>query len=307
MTPDISVIIPTFRRPEGLHRAVTSILAQANPCGLTIELVVVDNDPEGSARDAVETLSRDAAMPVHYVHARDPGVANARNAGLAKATGEFIAFLDDDEEAPAAWLCEMLGEQRFHEADVVFGPVLARLPDDIRAHRAYYAEFFSREGPEESGVIDHYYGCGNSLVRRAALPDRDEVFSASRNDIGGEDDLLFAELKANGARFAWCAEAFVWEDPLMSRTRLGYTLRRAFAYGQGPSAACAAASPANLAGIVYWMMIGAGQFAVFGSLALVLWLTRAPHRARMLDKAIRGLGKLLWGGPFKLRFYGAAA
>lgn len=302
---DISVIIPTFRRPEGLRRAAGSILAQANPCGLALELVIVDNDPAASARDAVAALSDAAPVAVRYVHAAEPGVANARNAGVAAAEGEFIAFLDDDEEAPAAWLCEMVGEQRFHEADVVFGPVRARLPDAIEHHRAYYEEFFSRKGPEESGVIDHYYGCGNSLIRRAALPGRDQPFSAERNDIGGEDDLLFAEMKQAGARFAWCAEAFVWEDPMLSRTRLGYTLRRAFSYGQGPSAACAAAR--HLPGIVFWMGVGAAQFAVYGTAALALWIVRAPLRARMLDKALRGLGKLLWGGPFKLKFYGSAA
>ena len=307
MTPDISVVIPTFRRPEGLRRAVMSIFNQVNPCGLSVELVIVDNGPAGSAQSLAAELIAPAPFPARYVHAAEAGVANARNAGLAAAQGEFIAFLDDDEEASPAWLCELVGEQRFHNADVVFGPVLARLPDTITRHREYYSQFFSRPGPEESGVIDHFYGCGNSLIRRAAMPDRADVFSAERNDIGGEDDLLFAEMKAGGARFAWCAEAHVHEDPLLSRTRLGYTLRRAFAYGQGPSAACAAASPANLSGVAFWMAVGAGQFAVYGSAALVLWIMRAPHRARVLDKAVRGLGKMFWGGPFKLRFYGAAS
>lgn len=302
---DISVIIPTFKRPDGLDRAARSILRQANPCGLKLELIIVDNDPAATACDAVRAMAEHAPIPVRYIHAAEPGVANARNAGVAAASGEFIAFLDDDEEAPASWLCELVGEQRFHEADVVFGPVRARLPDAITDHRAYYIQFFSRMGPDESGVIDHYYGCGNSLIRRAALPQREAPFSAERNDIGGEDDLLFAEMERAGARFAWCAEAHVFEDPMLSRTRLGYTLRRAFAYGQGPSAACAAAR--HLPGIVFWMGVGAVQFAIYGTAAAALWLVRAPRRARMLDKAVRGLGKLFWGGPFKLKFYGSAA
>jgi hypothetical protein len=55
------------------------------------------------------------------------------------------------------------------------------------------------------------------------------------------------------------------------------------------------------------MAVGAAQFAVYGSAAAALWLVRAPRRARMLDKAVRGLGKLFWGGPFTLKFYGSAA
>ncbi len=306
MPVQVSVIIPTFRRPDGLQRAADSILAQANPCGLTIELVIVDNDPDGSALSRGQEIARKAALPVKVVHMPSPGVANARNAGLAASTGELIAFLDDDEEAPVTWLCELVGSLRFYEADAVFGPVRTRLPDSVTAHREYYSQFFARSGPEESGHIDHYYGCGNSLIRRDALPSG-QPFDAARNETGGEDDLLFAQMQARGAVFAWSAEAWVWEDPMVHRACLNYTLKRAFAYGQGPSAACAASRPVNLPGIVFWMCVGAAQAVLYGIAAGALWAVGAPRRARMLDKAVRGLGKVFWGRPFSLGFYGASA
>ncbi|MEE2526977.1 glycosyltransferase family 2 protein [Hyphobacterium sp. HN65] len=303
---DVSVIIPTFKRPDGLTRAAESILAQANPCGLSIELVIVDNDPDGSGLAAAQAVAKVAAVPVQIVHMPEPGVANARNAGLAASTGELIAFLDDDEEAPVTWLCELIGTLRFYEADAVFGPVRTRLPDSVSRHRDYYSQFFARSGPEESGHIDHYYGCGNSLIRRAALPG-DQPFDTSRNQSGGEDDLLFAQMQEAGAVFAWSAEAWVWEDPLTSRATLNYTLKRAFAYGQGPSAACASRRPVNIPGILFWMAVGAVQSVIYGIAAAALWAVGAPNRARMLDKAVRGLGKVFWGGPFTLNFYGSAA
>jgi cellulose synthase/poly-beta-1,6-N-acetylglucosamine synthase-like glycosyltransferase len=303
---DVSVIIPTFRRPEGLERAARSVLNQANPCGLSIELIIVDNDPGGSALDDAGALAEATNLPVRVVHMPEPGVANARNAGLAASTGELIAFLDDDEEAPATWLCELVGTMRFYDADAVFGPVRTRLPDDVTRHREYYSEFFARSGPDESGHIDHYYGCGNSLIRRSALPGG-QPFDTERNTTGGEDDLLFAQMQAAGAVFAWSAEAWVFEDPLASRATLQYTLKRAFAYGQGPSAACASRRPVNIPGIIFWMVVGAGQAVVYGIAAGLLWAIGAPRRARMLDKAARGLGKVFWGGPFKLGFYGSAA
>src|SRR5690606_1378491 len=114
-----------------------------------------------------------------------------------------------------------------HDADVVFGPVRGRTPRELRRHRAYFERFFSREGPAEEGVIDHYYGCGDSLLRRAALPDRDRPFSAIRNHIGGEDDLLFGQMRAAGARFAWAPDAWVWEDPAPGRLSLRYAVARA--------------------------------------------------------------------------------
>ncbi|HQR88935.1 MAG TPA: glycosyltransferase family 2 protein, partial [Caulobacter sp.] len=88
---------------------------------------------------------------------------------------------------------------------------------------------------------------------------------------------------------------------------LDYTLARAFAYGQGPSAHCAAASPPDRIGVARWMVIGVAHAAVFGAVAGLKWLTRSQDRANWLDKAARGLGKTLWWGPFKIHFYGRTA
>jgi len=303
----VTVMIPTQRRLGGLAVAARSVFAQVGVDFARLELVVVDNDQTPSAQATVAELTGEAPFPVHYVHEPRPGVAHARNAGMAAAGGELIAFLDDDEEAPAGWLAALLAAQARYQADVVFGPVRARAPASVTRHRDYLERFFSREGPAEAGVIDHYYGCGDSLLRRAALPDPVAPFAVERNHIGGEDDMLFGHMRAGGARFAWEPAAWVWEDPVPDRLSLDYTIRRAFAYGQGPSAHCAAASPPDRLGVARWMAVGVVQSALFGLVAGFKWLTRAGDRADWLDRAARGLGKTLWWGPFKIQFYGRTA
>ncbi len=302
----VSIIVPTQRRPEGLATAVRSVLRQQGVEPRELELVVVDNDQQPSARPAVEAAGRGAPFPVLYVHEPAAGVANARNAAMAAASGELIAFLDDDEEAPDGWLAALLAAQARYDADVVFGPVRGRAPANVQ-HREYLECFFSREGPAEGGLIDHYHGCGDSLLRRAALPDPHAPFAAERNRSGGEDDLLFGRMQARGARFAWAPDAWVWEDPVPERLNLSYALRRAFAYGQGPSEAAAAADPPDWAGVARWMVIGLGQAAAFGLVALIKWGVHAPDRAVALDRAVRGLGKTFWFGPFQMTFYGRSA
>ncbi|WP_340646023.1 glycosyltransferase family 2 protein [Phenylobacterium sp.] len=307
-SPRVSLIIPTQRRLDGLATAARSTFRQAGVDPTTLELVVVDNDQVPSAHALAETLAAEAPFPVIYVHEADPGVANARNAAMAQARGDYIAFLDDDEEAPTGWLAALLAVQARYDADVVFGPVRGRAPAGVVRHRAYLEWFFSRVGDgAREGLIDHYYGCGDSLLRRASLPDPKAPFSAIRNQIGGEDDLLFGGMHTKGARFAWAPDAWVWEDPVPNRLTLGYTIPRAFSYGQGPTSHCAARTPPDRLGVARWMVIGVGQAGVFGLLAGLQWLIRSPRFAFTLDRAVRGLGKTLWGGPFKIHFYGLRA
>ncbi|MHB8530694.1 MAG: glycosyltransferase family 2 protein [Caulobacteraceae bacterium] len=303
---EISLVVPTQRRPEGLAVAVRSLFRQGGVVPRQVELVIVDNDRTPSARPLAERLRAEAPFEVVYVHEPLAGVALARNAAMAVARGEFIAFLDDDEEATRRWLAALIEAQRAHDADAVFGPVEARVPASVREHRAYLEDFFSRVGPGRPGPIDHHYGCGNSLVRRAAMPDPLRPFRMARNLIGGEDDLLFGEMRAAGARFAWAPEALVFEHPLPDRLTLSYALRRAFAYGQGPTSACAIARPPDRIGVAGWMAIGLVQTLALAPMAVVKWLSRSPDRAFTLDRLARGLGKILWWGPFKIRFYGLA-
>jgi succinoglycan biosynthesis protein ExoM len=303
----ISIVIPTQRRPAGLMTAARSAfrLAGVNPARL--ELVIADNDQTPSAETLARTLADEAPFPVRYVHEPAAGVSNARNAAMSAARGGLIAFLDDDNEAEPGWLAALLEAQDRFGADIVFGPVRGRAPAAAGPHADYLRWFFSCEGPAEAGVSERYYGCRGALVRRAAMPDPAKPFCASRNQSGGEDDKLFETMRKGGARIAWTPEAVIFEDPTPDRLRLSYALARAFTYGQSPTQVCMDARPPRLAGAAYWMAVGLAQALVFGTLAAAQWIVRAPDRAFMLDRAVRGLGKVFFGGPFVLRFYGRSA
>ena len=301
--PLVSIIIPTFQRPDRAIAAARSALGQRVEA--SFELVLIDNDPTRSALMGLRALAASTSIPVTVVHEPSAGVANARNAGLRASRGQLIAFLDDDEIAPATWLAELLRVQRAHDADVVFGPVHTRLAEEPIDHAEFYEDFFARQPGHAEGPIDDLYGCGCSLVRRAALPSA-EPFSAKRNETGGEDDLVFQAMHRARRRFAWAPGGFVWETPEASRVSLGYTLMRAFAYGQTPATCEWSRSPPNWPGVAYWMMAGLVQSLIFGPLALLAFLVRTERRAFTYRRFVESIGKLVWLPLLKPRFFGAA-
>lgn len=298
----ICVLIPTFRRPGSLARALASVLAQDGLGTLVGEIAVVDNDPDGSARATVEAL-RSEGVPLLYIHAPSPGVSNARNAGLAATSAPLVAFLDDDEEAPPHWLTALHAAHTAFAADVTFGPVGGRADAAADWKRPYLEAFFSRFGPETSGATDDVFGCGCSMMTRATALAGPAPFDVRANETGGEDDRLFERLQGEGRRFAWAAEAWVWEHALESRQTVRYALSRAFGYGQTPAqiAARAGAWPQ----VAKWMAVGGAQFAGFGLSALAMAAVSRSRALPLADRAARGLGKVIW---FKtLKFYGRAA
>ncbi|HYD28784.1 glycosyltransferase family 2 protein [Brevundimonas sp.] len=300
---DVAIIVPTLRRPESLERALRSLFAQTAVGDRVSEIVVVDNDPSASAAAGVEALRRLAPWPLVYVHAPRPGVATARNAGLAATAAPLIAFLDDDEAAAPGWLSALLKARDSTGADAVFGPIAGRAPEARPWLKPYLERFFGREGPTCTGLIETPYGCGNSLMVRATALPGPAPFDAAADQAGGEDDALFAALQARGGRFGWAADAMVEEFAPAHRATLRYALARAFAYGQGPSQTAAASR--DWPAVLRWMVIGAGQAVVWGAGAAVLTLVRSPNRAELYDRTARGVGKLFWMKGLEPRFYGA--
>jgi glycosyltransferase involved in cell wall biosynthesis len=91
--PYVSVILPTFDRPEFLQAAIRSALNQTFS---NLEAVVVD---DGSVTDLVPLLDAFSDGRIRYVrHESNRGEAAARNTGILNARGDYLAFLDDDDE-----------------------------------------------------------------------------------------------------------------------------------------------------------------------------------------------------------------
>ncbi len=302
----ISVVIPTFDRPEGLKRAVRSVFSQSL-VRKGFELVIVDNTPDATANEAISELRSACPESITFVALHEPaaGVANARNTAMSVVSSGLVAFLDDDQSAPETWLETLLADYKKVPAAVTFGPVQTALPEGQRRHQAYFEQFFAREPGLKSGYIEESFGCGNALIDFAQIPGGEPWFDTDMNEIGGEDDLLFQRVRRAKLRFAWAADAPVWEHPPADRVTLRYTLKRAFSYGQAPITLARRQGRNRYDLVALWMGIGAGKAIWHGAQWSVLSLVRHPGRAFQLDRAVRGISKVFWW--IDLRFYGAAA
>lgn len=115
MNQKISVIVPVYKAEKFIHRCVESILSQMYD---NIELILVDDgSPDNSGALCDEYALKDNRVRV--IHQVNSGVAVARNAGLDKATGEYIAFVDSDDYIDVAMYYEMMKINQQYDCDLV--------------------------------------------------------------------------------------------------------------------------------------------------------------------------------------------
>jgi len=303
----ISIVIPTFQRPDGIKTALNSILIQ-NPGNHPLEIVVADNDPSGSARLYIEDFAKSCQYDVTYIHVPQPGVSNARNGALEHVRGRFIIFLDDDMQAREGWLETLLNTCLKYKAGIVFSAAIAKMPNPGDPRNKYMAPFFSSLfHNRKEGLVNETLGTGGCLLDLNYCELPSPPFDTSLNETGGEDDILFDYLRRNGTKTAWSPEAMSWEIVPASRATPQYIWARNFAFGQGPTNIHASRGLRGLPGIIRFMTTGTIQLCLYTPICLVLKAVNHPAYVEYLARTARGLGKVFWSESLSPKFYGSAA
>ncbi len=308
--PTASVVICTYNRLRMLERAVESCLRDATARDVAFELVIADNSPSGHAKALAAGLAGSGA-PVRWIHASPPNISVARNAGIHAAIAPLVAFMDDDLELERGWLDHLMDTLEQSGADVVLGPVRPRFagsrpawdPDEARFTRVLAVPSGTQltAGGAGKGGGAFVVSTASSLWRRNTCFTDAQPFDPAFGVSGGEDLDLFLRLQARGCRFAWCAEAGVWETIPDSRTSLRYHVLREFAGAQvyaATSARYAAHPSLRVADIMtrgaVQMALGAGGLVVAAVLAPLTGAAGQRRLARQMLATVAGAGKLLW-------------
>lgn len=227
----IAVCALTFRRNEGIHALLHSLAEIELPGeGITVEVVVVDNDEEGSAEPVVATARESLPWPVRYEIEPRRGIPFGRNRAVAAAPdADLIVFIDDDEVPEPGWLRELVRVQQATGADVVTGQVVPAFPEPP-PRWALRGRFFERPRYATGTAID-YARTANVLVRAPLLRDPWPPFAEWLGLTGADDTHFFMRVHLAGARIVWADEAIVVESIPGSRVSARWLVRRAYRRG----------------------------------------------------------------------------
>lgn len=171
MPASVSVIIPTYNRRELLSRALDSVMRQTRPAD---EIIVVD---DGSDDGTAEMVAQNYPTVICVQH-QNHGISYSRNRGVDRATGTWIAFLDNDD----VWLPPKLGLQ------------LTALKEEPRYQLCHTEEIWIRNGRRVNPMNKHKKRGGDTYLDCLALclisPSSVMMSREFFQQIGGFDESL---------------------------------------------------------------------------------------------------------------------
>jgi hypothetical protein len=261
LRPSISVVVPSLlEREEGLQACLRSLADLDYP---DYEVIVVDNRPAGAPP---------VDLPgVHVVRETRPGISAARNRGLEEATGEIVAFTDDDVEVDPGWLLAIATRLTEHPEEACVNGLA--LPRELETSaQVALEEYYGGFGPRTFEPVSHRmraprgcsllrpatvdalgedgrvrrsfslyaagsFGAGANMAFRSRmlreLGGFDLALGAGTDSRGGEDLLMFAQVAWRGHSIGFEPAAIVHHTHRRDEASLE---RQIYGYGLGYAA-----------------------------------------------------------------------
>jgi len=237
MGMDLSVVVCTYNRVCYLKLAIESLLNQSIGKE-NFEIIVVDN---GSTDGTKALIDKYYDRCIKYLYESKQGLSFARNTGWKAATGEWVAYIDDDAVASPHWVENIIEfiKMQNNQAAVVGGPAYLVWPVEKPAWlNGKLLEFLS--------FVDHglsscqlepgqdLYGV-NCVFRKKYLEQAGgfdaELGRVGCNLLSGEETVLISEITKLGGEVFYVANALVWHHVSPERTSRKWFLRRCYWQG----------------------------------------------------------------------------
>ncbi|MEO8410339.1 MAG: glycosyltransferase [Propionivibrio sp.] len=286
---NVAIVVITYRRPDGLRKLLRELMHQdlAGTPVTALNVIVVDNDPAGSAVAVVGEFPPAGIVRTTCLHEPRQGIPIARNRGMqhAIAGNDWFAFIDDDEYPEPTWLRSLLTVALELDSDAVLGPVEPLFPPGTPAWIVDSRIFEGWHYPDRATIGA---AASNNVLVRSDFVRRQRIeFDERMQTSGGSDYRFFRQCVAAGMRIHWSAAGGVFEDIPHSRTRLRWMVQRQIRLGN------TFAVDARLSGswlrIARLYAVGVARMAV-GLLALPALLVSTRLASSAAIHLLRGAG-----------------
>lgn len=230
----VLICICTYKRPKLFCNAIKSISNIKVPNGVNVEVLVVDNDVESSAKPIYETLMNVIPFKCHYVVEAKRGISNARNCLLEesiKLNATHILLFDDDELLTSNVLVEhvkLYSENK--EACIISGPTPSKFDDNCPVYIKKHF-LFKQWSTKKTGLVRDNCAAGNVFFPVSVAKDCGLRFSSEYVFMGGEDGDFFSKASKLGFTIVWCNEAIIEEVVPPARTTVSYILKKCYYNG----------------------------------------------------------------------------
>jgi succinoglycan biosynthesis protein ExoM len=278
-----------------------SLEQQNLPPEVSIETLVVDNDPDESGNHICEKFAKSTKLCLKYFRQPLKNISLTRNVAVKHATGTYLLFIDDDEVASSEWVMRMLQTIEFYDVDGVVGAVWPDFhPETPNWMKKCYV--FHRFRPQ-TGAACTTMSTSNCIVKASLLKNMPGPFDSRYGLTGGEDTQLFRQLYRAGAKFVSSRESWAKEYIPPERTTVPWLLKRTLRSGnsfmrQKLESAGKRSLPVGFTVLVKTVTC----LIAFGILAIVM-LPR-PHRClHCLLKGSSNVGQLLAIFGIKIQEY----
>lgn len=229
MQPHITVCICTYKRPGLLDSLLRHLSQQRTGDLFTYSIVISDNDIDQSGRAIAEAAREQYGLSIVYCVEPHQNIALARNAAVTHASGDFLAFIDDDEFPISDWLLCLFITLNGYAVDGVLGPVkryFDRTPPRWLEKSTFYVRPIL---PTGTPVEWQESRSGNVLLKREIVAEDPMPFRPQFR--AGEDNDFFRRQIQAGRRFIWCDDADVFELVPPARWSRRYLMKKALLRG----------------------------------------------------------------------------
>jgi len=217
--PDISVIIATYNRSADLARTLED-LARVRKDGLTVEVVVVDNNSADNTKEVVKSSA--AGMPTRYLFEPNPGKNRALNLALRTVRlGRIVVFMDDDDTPAEDWFHSIVETcDRWPKHELFGGAIEVLWPGDPQSRKVMRARnsglLFGGFAPAQEECIlgRGIYPCGGNLWMRREVFDRGNLYQEESGpdpakETMGSETLFLHQLAMAGHEIVYSPHAKV--------------------------------------------------------------------------------------------------